>query len=102
MHSEVLGSARRSRGIFEGPEWGPSLAAAKISPELWDMGFLWAIENISVQPLENTTPFLSHEYRLIQVFIPNRMLGWVYFRIEDDDENCTLLWLEARWYTRVG
>jgi hypothetical protein len=102
MNSGVLGLARKSRGIYEGEEWAQSLASAKIPVEVWDNSFLWAIENISVQPLENTTQFLEHAYRLIQVYIPNRMLGWVYFRIEPDDENCTLLWIEARWFHRLG
>jgi hypothetical protein len=51
---------------------------------------------------QETTPFLSRPYRIIQVFIPNRMIGWVYFKIEADDEHCTLLWIEAKWFTRVG
>ena len=38
----------------------------------------------------------------MQIWLANRMIGWIYFRIEDDDERCTLLWIEARWFQRVG
>ena len=102
MNSGVLGSARKSRGIFEGDEWTESLGRARIPVPVWDDRFLWAIENISVQPLENTTPFVEHATRMLQVFLPNELVGWVYFRIEPDDENCTLLWIEVRQFRRVG
>lgn len=101
MNAEPLGSARKWRGIFEGPEWDESLGGAGISPALWDQRFLFAIENISVQPLENTFPFLEHRFRLIQVSVPN-LIANVYFCIEEDDENCTLLWIEAKRVVRVG
>jgi hypothetical protein len=97
-----LGSARRSRGIFEGEEWTESLGKANIHVPIWDERFLWAIENISEQPLVNTFPFLTEDYRLIQVSMPNELIGWVYFRIEPDDENCTLLWIDVRRFKRVG
>jgi hypothetical protein len=102
MNGHALGSARKWRGIFEADEWRDSLAAAGLSAQDWDERFRFAIENISVQPLENTTPFLDHEYRIIQVSLPNELIGWVYFRIEPDDENCTLLWIEVRRFRRVG
>jgi hypothetical protein len=38
----------------------------------------------------------------MQVSLPNELLGNVYFRIEPDDDNCTLLWIEAKPITRVG
>src|SRR5438105_2980903 len=102
MISGGLGSAKRSRGIYEGDEWAESLAAAQITVEEWDLRFLWAIENISEQPLQNTWPFLEDSHRLIQISRPNQMIADVYFRIEPDDENCTLLWVEARHFKRVG
>lgn len=102
MSSGVLGSARRSRGIFEGPEWVESLGKAGIPVAVWDERFAWAVENVSVQPLENTSAFASHELRLMQIYLPNSMIGWLYFRIEPDDENCTLLWVETRRFNRIG
>ena len=103
MSSGGLGSARKSRGIYEGPQWAESLAAAQITVEEWDLVFLWGMESIiSVQPLEGTHSFLDHEHRLIQFSQPNRMIAWVYFRIDPDDENCTLLWIEVRRFHRVG
>jgi hypothetical protein len=103
MTQGVLGDARKSRGIFEGPEWAESLAAADIPVEVWDETFLWAIENISERPLVNTFPFLDQEdRRLIQVSIPNALLAWVYFQVEGNDENCTLLWIEVKRFQRVG
>ncbi len=102
MTNGGLGSARKLRGIYEGAEWAASLSGANISVEDWDHRFPWAQENISVQPLKNTFEFLDVAHRLIQISFPNQMVGWVYFRIEPDDENCTLLWIEARWFQRVG
>jgi hypothetical protein len=102
MVNGALGWTRKSRGIFEGEEWAESLAAARISAQEWDERFLFAIENISVQPLENSHPFLEHSHRLMQVSLPNSMIANVYFRIEPDDNNCTLLWIEAKRFHRVG
>jgi hypothetical protein len=102
MSSAPLGAARRSRGIFEGDEWDPQLGKLRLTQAQWDEHFRFAIEeNISEQPLINTWPFLEETHRLIQMQIPNWII-WVYFRIEDDDENCTLLWLEARAIRKVG
>ena len=68
----------------------------RMTQEEWDEHFRFAIEqNISVRPLINTYPFLEENRRLIQMQIPNWII-WVFFRIEPDDENCTLLWLEAQ------
>jgi hypothetical protein len=97
-----VGWERKSRGVFEGNEWAQSLADSGITSQMWDERFLFSIMNISERPLENTHPFLEHEYRLIQVSLPNALLGNVYFRIEPDDNNCTLLWIEARPFARVG
>jgi hypothetical protein len=102
MTDGLLGWERKSRGIFEGEEWAESLEAAGITPQMWDERFLFAIMNISEQPLQNSHPFLEHPYRLLQVSLPNELIGDVYFRIEPDDNNCTLLWIEARRFARVG
>ena len=103
MNAALLGAARKSRGIFEGPEWDPQLDKLGVTQAEWDEHFRFTIEaNISVQPLENTYTFLGHEYRLIQGWIPNAWILWIYFRIEPDDENCTLLWLEPRQIRRIG
>ena len=99
---DVLGWERRQRGIFEGKEWGTALGAAKLDAKAWDQRFSFAVENISVQPLQNSWPFLDHEHRLTQVSLPNELIGWVYFRIERDDQNCTLLWVEVKRFHRVG
>jgi hypothetical protein len=100
---DVLGWARKTRGIYEGEQWAASLAAANIPVQVWDERFRFATENISVQPLQNSTPFIDHPYRLLQVYLPNEMIAWVFFRIEPDDENCTLLWITgARRIIRVG
>lgn len=99
----VLGYARKARGIFEGAEWAESRDKAGISVEEWDERFKFAVEvNISYQPLQNTTQFGDENFRLLQVSRPNSMIGMVYFRIEPDDNNCTLLWIEARRFRRVG
>jgi hypothetical protein len=103
MSALPLGAARRSRGIFEGDEWDPQLDRLGVTQAEWDEYFRFSIEeNVSVQPLVNTYAFLSDEYRLIQMWIPNRWIIWVYFRIEADDENCSLLWLEPREIRRLG
>ena len=97
-----LGAAQRSRGIFEGNEWDPQLMKLRLTQEEWDEHFRFSIEqNISVSPLVNTYSFLEDHYRLIQMQIPNWII-WVYFRIEPDDENCTLLWLEARAIRKIS
>jgi hypothetical protein len=102
MISGVLGQARKSRGLFEDDGWTESLGKAKLPVAVWDERFVYSIFNISEQPLENTTAFLTEDYRLLQVGLPNEMVGWVFFRIEPDDENCTLLWIEVRRVKRVG
>jgi hypothetical protein len=75
---------------------------ASIPVEVWDERFRFATENISVQPLENTWAFLDELHRLIQVSLPNELIGYVFFQIEPDDENCELLWIVARRFQRVG
>jgi hypothetical protein len=103
MSALPLGAARRARGIFEGTEWSPHLHALGLTQAEWDEYFRFTIEtNISVQPLVNTHPFVTEDLRLIQMSIPNRWLIWIYFRIEPDDNNCTLLWMETRQINRIG
>jgi hypothetical protein len=102
MSSTILGAAKKSRGIFEGAEFAGSLKAANISVPDWDLRLRWVTNHVSTQPLVDTTAFLTHPYRLMQIWFPNRMIGWLYFRIEPNDENCTLLWVQAKWFHRVG
>lgn len=99
---DALGWKHSPRGIYEGSEWSDSLAAANISTQDWDERFSFALHNISMRPLQNTTQFLEHHHRLMQVSLPNELIAWVYFRIEPDDENCTMLWIEARRFVRLG
>lgn len=102
MSAAPLGAARKSRGIIEGDEWDPQLGKLRLTQGAWDEHFGFGVEaNISVQPLVNTHAFLDDAHRLIQLQIPNWII-WIYFRIEPDDENCTLLWLEARPIRKVG
>ena len=101
MSAAPLGAAHRSRGIFEGDEWDPQLGKLRLTQEEWDEAFRFTEANISFQPLTNTWPFLEQGYRLIQMQIPNWII-WIYFRIEPNDENCTLLWLEARPIRKIS
>lgn len=90
---------RKWRGLFEGPDWDPS--QTNLSTETFDEVFRFAAENIATAPLVNSTPFLTDRHRIMRLTLPNVVELWVYFRIEDDDENCTLLWLVARGI-RIG
>ncbi|HZT45620.1 MAG TPA: hypothetical protein VFA24_05510 [Gaiellaceae bacterium] len=97
-----LGAARKSRTIYEGDEWDPQLGKLGLTQEEWDEHFHFAVEaNISEQPLVNTWPFLEDCYRLMQMQIANWII-WIYFRIESDDDRCTLLWLEARPIRKIS
>jgi hypothetical protein len=102
MAAPVLGDEWKRRTVAEGEDWAESLAAAKISAQDWDERFAWVVEHVSVQPLVDTFPFLEHRYRLMQIWLPNQMIGWLYFCIEPDDNHCTLLWVEVKWVPRVG
>lgn len=93
------------RGIFEGSEW--DACRQKIDPDLrrFDEAFRFAYYNIAVEPRINTTPFLSENHRILRVNFPGVAELWVYFRIEPDDNNCTLLWIHSTLDTigfRVG
>jgi hypothetical protein len=84
--------------------WAQSLFEAEISTRKWDLDphFVFALHNISVQPLKNTTAFLDESRRLIQVSLPNELVGWVFFRVEPSDQACTLLWITVRRFHRAG
>lgn len=98
----VLGWKRKRRTVIEGEEWAESLSAAGITAQVWDERFGFAVENISVQPLQNSWPYLDEARRLIQVALPNQLVAWVYFRIEANDDYCTLQWIEAKPIRRIG
>jgi hypothetical protein len=89
------------RGLFEGPEWDACRERIGLTVETFDEVFRFAAENISVAPQVNTTPFLTDDYRIMRLSLPNVLELWVFFRIDSDDENCTLLWMEGRGL-RVG
>jgi hypothetical protein len=89
------------RGIFEGPEWGPSRLKIDHDQRRFDENFRWVVEHISRNPREATTPFLEDNHRIHRSWYPNVAELWVFFRIEPDDDNCTLLWMEGRGF-RVG
>jgi hypothetical protein len=90
---------RKMRTIAEGSEWDSSKTG--LSPETFDDVFRFALFNISVDPLTNTTPFMDSNHRILRTSLPNVVEVWVYFRIEPDDNVCTLLWMECRGL-RVG
>jgi hypothetical protein len=85
---------KKMRGIFEGAEWDSSQTG--LSPETFDDVFRFALFNIAVEPTVNTTPFINSDYRILRTSLPNVVEVWIYFRIEPDDNNCTLLWMECR------
>jgi hypothetical protein len=87
---------KKYRGLFEGPEWDESRREIEPDPERFDAGFRFAAHNISTEPRTNTTPFLSESHRILVFPISYYGQLWVYFRIEPDDESCTLLWIEER------
>jgi hypothetical protein len=102
MNPGALGVEWKQRSVVEGEEWADSLAEAKIDVKVWDDRLSWVVEHVSVQPLVDSYPFLEENYRILQIHLPNEMVGWIYFRIEPDDEHCTLLWVHVTWFTRLG
>jgi hypothetical protein len=92
---------KRRRGLFEGPQWDVSRRKIDTDIKRFDEGFAWALEHISVEPREGTTPFVTDDYRILEVWYPNVAKVFVFFRIEPDDDNCTLLWMHGRGF-RVG
>jgi hypothetical protein len=90
------------RTLIEGLEWDASRARAVIaSPRQWDDSFRAASFNIAVEPYKNTTPFLSERARILPLEFPLGIDLAIYFRIADDDESCTLLWVESVGGPRV-
>ena len=92
----------RIRTLVEGDEWKASLDKALIaSPQQWDDAFRASAWNIATKPYVNTTPFLSERGRILTLNIPGTALLSIYFRIEDTDDVCTLLWVESHGGQRV-
>lgn len=93
---------RKIRTLVEGDDWGPSLKKALIvTPQQWDDAFRAASWNIATRPYENTTPFISERERILTLNFPGVAKLSVYFRVEADDNVCTLLWVESHGGQRV-
>ena len=90
--------AEKWRGLFEGPEWEQSRLALSGGGDIrrWDDGFRWIARHLATSPRTATTPFLSDDHRILRWRVSLTMELWVYFRIESDDESCTLLWIAER------
>jgi hypothetical protein len=93
------------RTLIEAESWQPSKAVLA-TPKRWDEAFRAACWNIATKPYANTTPFLSDRYRILRLEFAGVATLYVYFRIEEDDNACTLLWVESlggqRVLNRVG
>jgi hypothetical protein len=87
---------KKTRTLYEGPEWEGSRQAVDPDVKRFDEAFRFIAYNIAVAPRVNTTPFLSDNYRILVSPLSYYVDLWVYFRIEPDDESCTLLWLQTR------
>lgn len=100
-----MAAVSKRRKLLYGPEWRES--REKLDPDVdrFEEAFRFMAENIATEPLTNSTPFLGEDHRILVGLIPGVAELWVYFRIEPDDESCTLLWIESRGGTlgfRVG
>lgn len=90
------------RTLIEGAEWDASRMRAVIgSARQWDDAFRAAAFHIAVAPFTSTTPFLSERERILTLNFPLGIEVSIYFRIADDDESCTLLWVESLGGPRV-
>ena len=90
------------RGIFEGPEWAESCAKVwAFGATALDDAFRFAQWNLAVASRTNSHPFLGVDERVMVIQLPNIVEAWIFFRIEADDNNVTLLWMEGRG-VRVG
>lgn len=93
------------RTLIEAETWNPSRAVLA-TPQQWDAAFRATAWNISTKPYVNTTPFLSENHRISTLVFPGVVRLYVYFRIEPDDNACTLLWVDSlggpRVLNRVG
>jgi hypothetical protein len=87
---------KKWRGLTEGDEWGESRKKLDPSAKRFDEAFLWFAEHIATKPRVNTTPFLDEDRRILIANLPGIAELWIYFRIEPDDDTCTLLWLGSR------
>jgi hypothetical protein len=87
---------KKHRGLYEDPSWQESRAKLDPSVRRFDEAFRFFTENISTEPYVNTTAFLGEDHRILVANFPGVAEVWVYFRVEPDDNNCTLLWLESR------
>jgi hypothetical protein len=87
---------RKWRTLYEGPEWDSCRKRVDPSITRFDEAFRWTAENIATAPVVNSTAFLSEDHRVIIMSFPGVAEVWIYFRIEPDDESCTLLWVESR------
>ena len=85
----------KRRGLYEDPDWDESRQNVDPSLRRFDEALRFAFENISVAPYTNTTPFLTDDHRILRVLVPGVAELWIYFRVEPDDDNCTLLWIES-------
>jgi hypothetical protein len=87
---------KKLRTLIEGPELDESRTAVEPDLQRWDEAFRWSAYQIAVAPRVGTTPFLSPDHRILRIPISIMAELWVFFRIEPDDDYCTLLWVE-RW-----
>jgi hypothetical protein len=87
---------KKHRGLFEGPEWDQSRRNVEPDPKRFDDAFRWIADHIATEPRIWTTPFLSDNHRIMVCPISYTAELWIYFRIEPDDEDCTLLWIHTR------
>lgn len=86
------------RGLYEGAEWDASRQAVESGSGVrqFDDWFRFPSYNIAVAPKVNTTAFLGENHRILVIPVSYYRDLWVYFRIEPDDEACTLLWVQER------
>ena len=83
--------------LIEATEWDGSRNAVDPDAARFDEAFRFVAYNISTAPRINSTAFLDDEdHRVMVSKIPGVAELWIYFRIESDDNACTLLWIQAR------
>lgn len=82
------------RGIYRDPAFEKCCEELAPSMQRFDDAFRGIEFLIAVEPYINTTPFTDEHHRImITTEYPGVPELWVYFRVEPDDNNCTLLWL---------
>jgi hypothetical protein len=87
---------KKHRELVEGPEWDESRGQIDVNLTRFDEAFRWCAYHIAREPRLATTPFLSKNHRILVIPASYTSQLWVYFRIEPDDESCTLLWVQER------